>query len=54
MTKEQFKKYMGIIHKRYDTLEMLYGDESDMYEHLVGIIGQWRKWKEMDKNNVIK
>ena len=27
-----------------------YGDESDMYEHLVGIIKQWRKWKEMDKS----
>ena len=26
MTKEQFVKYMGIIHKRYDTLEMLYYD----------------------------
>ena len=26
MTKEQFIKYMGIIHKRYDTLEMLYYD----------------------------
>ena len=25
-------------------------DESDMYEHLVGVIKQWRKWKEMDKN----
>ena len=24
MTKEQFIKHMGIIHKRYDTLEMLY------------------------------
>ena len=27
-----------------------YGDERDMYEHLVGVIKQWRKWKEMDKN----
>ena len=26
MTKEQFIKYMGIIHKRYDALEMLYYD----------------------------
>ena len=26
MNKEQFIKYMGIIHKRYDTLEMLYYD----------------------------
>ena len=31
-----------------------YGDESDMCEHLVGVIKQWRKWKEMDKNNGIK
>ena len=31
-----------------------YGDESDMYEHLVGVIEQWRKWKEMDKNNGAK
>ena len=27
-----------------------YGDESDMYEHLVSVIKQWRKWKEMDKS----
>ena len=27
-----------------------YGDESDMYEHLVGVIKQWRNWKEMDKS----
>lgn len=27
-----------------------YSDESEMYEHLVGVIKQWRKWKEMDKN----
>ena len=27
-----------------------YSDESDMYEHLVGVIEQWRKWKEMDKS----
>ena len=26
MTKEQFIKHMGIIHKRYDTLDMLYYD----------------------------
>ena len=26
-----------------------YGDESDMYEHLVSVIEQWRKWKEMDR-----
>ena len=31
-----------------------YGNESDMCEHLVGVIEQWRKWKEMDKNNGIK
>ena len=34
MTKEQFKKYMGIIHKRYDTLEMLYYD----LEKLTGVV----------------
>ena len=27
-----------------------YGDESDMYEYLVGVIKHWRKWKEMDKS----
>lgn len=27
-----------------------YSGESDMYEHLVGVIEQWRKWKEIDKN----
>ena len=26
MTKEQFVKYMGIMHKRYDALESLYND----------------------------
>ena len=34
MTKEQFIKYMGIIHKRYDTLEMLYYD----LEKLTGVV----------------
>ena len=34
MTKEQFMKYMGIIHKRYDTLEMLYYD----LEKLTGVV----------------
>src|SRR5574344_721764 len=34
MTKEQFIKYMSIIHKRYDTLEMLYYD----LEKLTGVI----------------
>ena len=34
MTKEQFLKYMGIIHKRYDTLEMLYYD----LEKLTGVV----------------
>ena len=34
---------MVILIKRW------YGDESDMYEHLVGVIKQWRKWKEMDR-----
>ena len=34
MTKEQFKKYMGIIHKRYDALEMLYYD----LEKLTGVV----------------
>ena len=43
MTKEQFIKLMEAIKERY-------GDESDIYEHLVGVIKQWRKWKEMDKN----
>ena len=31
-----------------------YSDESDVYEYLVGVIEQWRKWKEKDKNNGIK
>lgn len=34
MTKEQFIKYMGIIHKRYDTLEVLYYD----LEKLTGVV----------------
>ena len=34
MTKEQFIKYMGIIHKRYDTLDMLYYD----LEKLTGVV----------------
>lgn len=34
MTKEQFIKYMGIIHKRYDALEMLYYD----LEKLIGVV----------------
>ena len=34
MTKEQFIKYMGIIHKRYDVLEMLYYD----LEKLTGVV----------------
>ena len=34
MTREQFIKYMGIIHKRYDTLEMLYYD----LEKLTGVV----------------
>ena len=34
MTKEQFIKYMGIIHKRYDALEMLYYD----LEKLTGVV----------------
>ena len=34
MTKEQFKKYMSIIHKRYDVLEMLYYD----LEKLTGVV----------------
>ena len=34
MTKEQFIKHMGIIHKRYDTLEMLYYD----LEKLTGVV----------------
>lgn len=27
-----------------------HGDECEMYEYLVGVIKQWRKWKEMDKS----
>lgn len=34
MTKEQFIKYMDIIHKRYNTLEMLYYD----LEKLTGVV----------------
>ena len=34
MTKEQFIKIMGIIHKRYDALEMLYYD----LEKLTGVV----------------
>ena len=34
MTKEQFIKYMGVIHKRYDALEMLYYD----LEKLTGVV----------------
>ena len=34
MTKEQFLKYMGIIHKRYDALEMLYYN----LENLTGVV----------------
>ena len=34
MTKEQFIKYMGIIHKRYDALDMLYYD----LEKLTGVV----------------
>ena len=28
-----------------------YSGECEMYEHLVGVIEQWRKWKEMDKSD---
>ena len=31
-----------------------YDNESDMYEHLVCVIKQWRKWKEMDTKWIIK
>ena len=34
MNKEQFIKYMGIIHKRYDVLETLYDD----LEKLTGVV----------------
>ena len=34
MTKEQFIKYMDIVHKRYNTLEMLYCD----LEKLTGVV----------------
>ena len=39
------------FYKEVILIKRWYSDESGMYEHLVGIIKQWRKWKEMDKNN---
>ena len=38
-------EFKGVI-----LIKRWHDDESDMYEHLVGIIEQWRKWKEMDKS----
>ena len=43
------KKIKGVI-----AIKRWHSDECDMYEHLVSVIEQWRKWKEMDKNNGIK
>ena len=29
-----------------------HSDECEMYEHLIGVIKQWRKWKETDNNGI--
>ena len=38
-------EFKGVI-----LIKRWHDDESDMYEHLVGVIKQWIKWKEMDKS----
>ena len=38
-------EFKGVI-----LIKRWYGDESDMYEHLVFFINHWIKWNEIDKN----
>ena len=40
MNKEQFVKYMDIIHKRYNTLESLYNE----LEKLTGVVCDMSIW----------